>query len=362
MRLQFVNLVPVSLIVVACSSSPQEGDTVQPAPDAPTRLVAGMARRHTPGIQPDVTPKCSKTPKVAYFDGPIVQSPVVVPVFWSSDVEPQLVANMPQFYADVTQSTYWSWLWEYNTLNLTGGTGQVLLPGTATAGVTLHPSKCVAGSGKCTLTDTQLQSELTAQIEAGHLPAPVLDCTGNVETIYMVHMPPLVTVTGPDGAGTSCVDFLRVPQHGDLRQHQRAAHLRRGDGRVHELLRHGVCGERDRSRELDGHRLARAGRGGDGSGHRARRAGPVRQSSRMGRQQQQLRRDCRHLRHRGAGDTITVSGRTWVVQELLEQRAEQVHEHGPGQDLSCRRRLRHRRLRLHHARVRNMPHGGDVHG
>ncbi len=182
-------------------------------------LRPGMIPWRGAGSPALVTPTCS-SPKLAYYDGPIMQNPVVVAVFWSSAVNAEVIKNMAAFYGDVTQTTYWSWLQEYDTVGVAGGSGQVILPtvaptGTFADGVTLLPSKCATAS-KCTLSDAQVQTELNAQIEAGHLPEPTLDCTGNTNTVYMVHFPPNVTVTGPEGSGSSCVQFCGYHNTGTI--------------------------------------------------------------------------------------------------------------------------------------------------
>jgi MYXO-CTERM domain-containing protein len=136
-----------------------------------------------------------------------LQSPTIVAVFWNSAVNATLKANIGQFYADVTQSAFWSVLQEYDTVGLAGGTEQAILPGTFGGAVTLAPSKCTATSAAtCAITDAQLQTELSVQIANGVLPAPSLDCTGHVNTIYMMHFPPNVVLTGPAGVGTSCAN------------------------------------------------------------------------------------------------------------------------------------------------------------
>ena len=139
-----------------------------------------------------VSPVCA-SPKLSYFGGPILSQVQIVPVFWNSNVNAQVQANLPQFYADVTQSTYWCWLREYSTPT------QPLLPGTAVAGITLVPSHC-PGSASCSLTDANVESELVRQVGLGVLPAP------NANTLYMVHFPPNIVLAGPSGAGTSCAN------------------------------------------------------------------------------------------------------------------------------------------------------------
>jgi len=128
-------------------------------------------------------------------------------VFWNSNVYAEVIQNIPQFYDDITRTPYWSGLNEYATFN--GGTGQGFLTGSATAGVTLTPSRCPASTTtSCSVSDAQIQTELIAQFTAGHIPAPSApDCTGNSTTVYMIHFPANVKITGPAGAGTSCVQF-----------------------------------------------------------------------------------------------------------------------------------------------------------
>jgi hypothetical protein len=162
------------------------------------------------GASPNVSPDCN-SPHLTYFDGPVITNVQPIPVFWNSFVNGQTVAQMPQFLADISVSSYFTVLSQYSTFGSTlgqGGTNQPVLTGTGSliAGVTLQPSRC-QGSGSCTLTDDQIQSELNTQIAAGNLPAPTYDAAGNDNTVYMIYFPPLVTVEGPDGAGESCEEF-----------------------------------------------------------------------------------------------------------------------------------------------------------
>src|SRR5580704_9038929 len=149
-----------SLLFAACSSAPENGATTavpdedagvsatsatgeaipEEHPARPSRrmmsdgLLAGMARYHAGGPQVAVTPTCAN-PKLSYFGGPLLQSPTIIAVFWSASVNVQLQSNMAQFYADVTVSTYWPWLQEYDSVGLTPGTNQAILPGSAPKGV-----------------------------------------------------------------------------------------------------------------------------------------------------------------------------------------------------------------------------------
>ncbi|HEX4824456.1 MAG TPA: hypothetical protein VFV19_09090 [Candidatus Polarisedimenticolaceae bacterium] len=158
------------------------------------------------GVAAPLTLPACTNPQLSYFGGPLVQSPTIIPVFWSTDVNATLVANIPQFYADVTNSSYWQWLSEYDSVGLSPGTSQAILPGNGHAGVVITPLKCAPGGNPCNLTDVDVQNELVRQIGLGALPAPTLDCTGNATTIYMVHFAPNVHLSLFPGFN-SCVDF-----------------------------------------------------------------------------------------------------------------------------------------------------------
>ena len=87
---------------------------------------------------------------------------------------------------------------QYNT-PVSGGTDQTFGNGTFGGLFQIVPS---AGNNGSTITDAQIQSELLAQITAGHLPAPVLDAAGNPNTLYMIFFPPGKTIT--QGGSNSC--------------------------------------------------------------------------------------------------------------------------------------------------------------
>jgi hypothetical protein len=139
--------------------------------------------------------QCNTQPNMVYFGGPVLANVQVVPVFYGPLVNSQVITSMPQFYADITSSnsTYWPWLCEYDTPS------QHIGFGTATAGYVLSG---VATTVKLTRTsDAALQTLLVQQVAMGVLPPP------NSNTIYMVHFPPFVQLTGPGGNGASCIAF-----------------------------------------------------------------------------------------------------------------------------------------------------------
>jgi hypothetical protein len=120
---------------------------------------------------------------------------------------PQVSSTAPpsiaSFFSDIlgVNSGYISLLTQYNT-PAAGGTNQTIGNGTFDGLVQIVPSAANNGS---VIDDVQIQAELLAQINAGHLPAPLLDAAGNVNTLYMIYFPPGVTIT--ERGLTSCVQF-----------------------------------------------------------------------------------------------------------------------------------------------------------
>src|SRR5579884_2855955 len=105
---------------------------------------------------------------------------------------------MGPIFSDITSSGLITLLQQYNT-PVSGGTGQTFGNGTFGGLFQIVPSSANNGS---TITDTQIQSELLAQITAGHLPAPILDAQGNPNTLYMIFFPPGKTIS--QGGSNSC--------------------------------------------------------------------------------------------------------------------------------------------------------------
>jgi uncharacterized repeat protein (TIGR01451 family) len=141
-----------------------------------------------------------------YWGGPVISNIHVVVVFWGTNVDPIVTTpgTIDQFFADITNSRYYDLLTEYSTVGVIGvgtpvaSSNQTIGRGEFDATVTIIPSSC-PGSATCTLTDTQIQAELTSQLAAGHLPAPVKDAQGIIETFYMIYFPPGVHIS-LDGA------------------------------------------------------------------------------------------------------------------------------------------------------------------
>jgi hypothetical protein len=145
-----------------------------------------------------IAPAAPAGAHLSYFGGPIISNVHVVQVLYGSGSYNAQVAGttsptMGNFYSDLTgtNSGYVSLLTQYNT-TISGGTNQTIGNGTFDGLFQIVPS---AGNNGSTISDAQIQSELLAQITAGHLPAPVLDAAGNPNTLYMIFFPPGKTIT-----------------------------------------------------------------------------------------------------------------------------------------------------------------------
>jgi len=128
---------------------------------------------------------------------------------------------MGNFFGDLTgtNSGYVNLLTQYNT-PASGGTNQTIGNGTFDGLFQIVPSAANNGS---TIDDSNIQAELLAQINAGHLPAPLLDAAGNVNTIYMIYFPPGKTIT--QGGSSSCVGGGFCAYHGTTSTTFNSSHL-----------------------------------------------------------------------------------------------------------------------------------------
>jgi MYXO-CTERM domain-containing protein len=298
-----------------------------PSPGLPSDRIALRADGMRPGVVPfraaasgavrtSAIAQCSN-PRVSYFGGPVLQAPVVIAVFWNSSVNSMIKTTMGQFYADVVQSPYWDALHEYDTVGTAGGTGQAILEGTGGGGFTIVPARC-ASSSACNLTDDEVQTELARQIGLGFLPAPVLDCTGNVRTVYMVSFPYNVSLTGPTGTGTSCVNG------GFCAYHNTGTYGANGTPLIYAAIMDTFaggcktgCGANatpfDNATETASHELLETATDPDiGLDIQSGYASPAAwgDNNNMCGEISDICDDG------GPGDNIAVSGRTWVVQEF----------------------------------------------
>jgi hypothetical protein len=163
---------------------------------------------------------------LSYFGGPVISNTHVVQVLYGSgSYNAQVAGNtsptMGNFFGDIlgTSSGYINLLTQYNT-PASGGTNQVIGNGTFDGLFQIVPSAANNGS---TIDDTNIQAELLAQINAGHLPAPLNDAAGNVNTLYMIFFPPGKTIT--QGGSSSCVGGGFCAYHGTTSSTLNSKHI-----------------------------------------------------------------------------------------------------------------------------------------
>jgi hypothetical protein len=143
-----------------------------------------------------------------YFGGRVVSNIQVVQVLYGMGSYPAPVSgtgtpSIGSFYQGVLNSAYIDWLIEYNTTGQPSpSTNQVIGRGSFSTQVQITPSAPNNGS---TITDAQIQAELSAQIQAGTLPAPTQDAQGNNNTYYAIFFPHGKVITL--GTASSCSTF-----------------------------------------------------------------------------------------------------------------------------------------------------------
>jgi hypothetical protein len=188
------------------------------APDAPdavsasdaassSAIVVGQAhilRKTDPSAPP--APRFA-APQLQYYGGHVIPNVHVIPVFWTSGVDATTKSQISGFFSAVGDSRYMDWLQEYDT-NVTpvgGGNGTNQHIGRGDVGSTVTITPAFTGT---TVDDTDIATEINAQINAGVLPAP------DDDTLYMTYFPPGYTITlgGSQSCSTFCAyhnTFLR---------------------------------------------------------------------------------------------------------------------------------------------------------
>jgi MYXO-CTERM domain-containing protein len=128
--------------------------------------------------------------KAYYYGGRVISNVEVVAVFWTGAVDPAVQGVVGPFLTAITASPYIDWLEEYDTIGRDGvvdmlpGSNQHIGRGTFSMAVTITPKNT-----STSLLDSDIQTELVGQINAGTLPAPTTDGHGNVNTLYMIEFP-----------------------------------------------------------------------------------------------------------------------------------------------------------------------------
>jgi hypothetical protein len=234
----FLVLILLALPVMAQVSHPNDADgrvpqsqtpgtSVQPLPVLSLQPLHHGTPWRDPNTSATVGPVGFAAPAGAhltYHNGPIISNVQVVQVLYGSGSYNSQVAGstsptMGNFFADITSTGLISLLQQYNT-NISGGTNQIFGNGTFGGLFQIVPA---AGNNGSTITDAQIQSELLAQINAGHLPAPVLDSLGNPNTLYMIYFPPGKTIS--QGGSNSCQAGGFCAYHGTTSSTLNAKHV-----------------------------------------------------------------------------------------------------------------------------------------
>jgi hypothetical protein len=123
-----------------------------------------------------------------YYGGPVIPNAKVTVVIWGNNVQKDIIATTPDFYASLTKSDMMDWMDQYNTsgkgLDGRDGTNQHIGKGSFQGIVTIQPQVTTG-----TIDDTAIQAELQRQIDAGKLPKP------DDNTLFMTYFPPGMTIT-----------------------------------------------------------------------------------------------------------------------------------------------------------------------
>jgi hypothetical protein len=157
----------------------------------------------SPGFGVEAAPS-RKT--LTYYGGPVISNVNVVKVNYGSGTYQSYVSGtgsgtMSAFFKGITGSPYFSWLnGDYKTSTQTIGYGSFA------GDFPIAPSSARNGA---TISDTQVQSELVAQIAAGTLPAP------SANSLYFVYFPKGKKIT--QGTSSSCVSGGFCAYHGTIK-------------------------------------------------------------------------------------------------------------------------------------------------
>jgi hypothetical protein len=184
----------LALVVAACSATTENDESdVQDTSSTDALESTGGGRVHVmkmrqAGETRSAPVAALSSAKLNYFGGPVLSNVNVYAIYWGANVRNQ--AHINAFYPAVLDSAYMDWLSEYNTPTQSIGRG--------TFGGAVVDTTAPTGTS---VTDAQIQTEIKKLIDAGKLPA------NNGNNLYMMYFPPGVRISGPQGAGSSCVQF-----------------------------------------------------------------------------------------------------------------------------------------------------------
>jgi MYXO-CTERM domain-containing protein len=163
------------------------------------RLPFNARPMHFPG---EIKPQGGSTPPtLSYLGGPVISEVQVVVVYWGA-VSSATMTFASGFYPAIVASPFIDQLSEYNTVGQTNGTNQKIVRGSFLKAVSITPTTATG----TTVDDSAIGPELTAQITAGSLPAPVYDAQGYSRTLYAIYFAPGTTIT-QGSSSVSCTAF-----------------------------------------------------------------------------------------------------------------------------------------------------------
>ena len=210
---------------------PAMAQVSRPATQPDQQQAVGNSAQHVKSVHwldanARIAPAAPAGAHLSYFGGPVVSNAHVVQVLYGTgsfltQVTVTTTPSMASFFGDIlgTNSGYINLLTQYDT-PASGGTNQTIGNGTFDGLFQITPS---AANNGTTIDDTNIQAELLAQINAGHLPAPLVDGAGNVNTIYMIYFPHGKTIT--QGGSSSCVGGGFCAYHGTTSNTLNSRHL-----------------------------------------------------------------------------------------------------------------------------------------
>jgi hypothetical protein len=203
-------LVP-ALLLAACNGGTTGGSGPEAQRDAD--VVYGTRVHKMPVREPGPRPLSAPSGShLNYYGGRVVSNVKVVQVLYGSgtylsNITSTATPSLSTFYQQMLNSPYVDWLTEYDT-NITAqngqpGTNQIIGRGNFLAQTQIAPASSRNGT---TITDSQIQTEINAQIAAGTLPPP------DTNTAYMINFPRGKRIT--QGGSSSCVSGGFCAYHG----------------------------------------------------------------------------------------------------------------------------------------------------
>jgi hypothetical protein len=138
-----------------------------------------------------VAGSCPVDQTVSYSGGPVLQNVVIVNLYWGSSAQAGNRSFLDGFASAITSSSFMDYMGEYSTGSYVIGRG------TFGGDYEMTPP---AGTEAGTVTDTQVTTELFAEINAGTLPA------NDANHLYFIYFPPGLTISS-SVAGLSCSSY-----------------------------------------------------------------------------------------------------------------------------------------------------------